>query len=543
MKAEICKAWTLYARGAICLFALLSSQCFAFGFEYRAYSGDLEGDGDSDLLVAAPAQFVLISTGGVLAPVRLRPSVEDTLLVQASGELNLVPNPTAAQLSAAREWTESVSGVWEIELDSDDRPDAFVNLGSEFAGVPDLLLFAGAPGARAEATVSLSGDLLQFIGDIDAWVDDRDYFLRTSGIGPFFNKTRRIINASIAVACADTLAGWVTADLAYPLPQYSDTYTSYADYLNSCLGFEDVCLTNDAKFAVLREFEIVWPDVIQESVDWSAHVPGTQQAVDALEVLLESVDVQVGDANVRIVLDVLEVLLGRSLPDSDMTRLDNLITSLLLAAGASEPEESNGIFEIIPISNKVNLRRNQAIAIVRFRVPENSFGTIVQRVDVDFDLWVEEQPATTTVASVCDTPEDLVGGASYVFYEAWSVVNGSVKRSRNFDQSLENLRALGFRGHDVFSTVAPSQAFGRYAVIGEARYFQDVGISSFGGINLDCPRSALSGGRPSTVTNPSGPPSGWSTRPFLGPRDHKLIVKYGTSNPAGDSVTIEEIVP
>lgn len=145
-----------------------------FDARYRAYQGDLNGDGRTDLYVKWTPRIVPIPFDDLTIPVPTsKRGVTDFVLQQTStGTFSLVSTLTSTQLAAVRQWPiASNIQLAPGDINYDGAVDLIVrNVASLVSGGNNLMVFAAPSGVSAPTQVlQLNSTLRSFYQDVAGW--------------------------------------------------------------------------------------------------------------------------------------------------------------------------------------------------------------------------------------------------------------------------------------------------------------------------------------------------------------------------------------
>lgn len=154
-----------------------------FDAKYKAYSGDLDGNGYADLFLSRPADLVMVPLDDRIIPIPTRRAEHVILMQNANRMFTVNSAPSASELAMLRSWTQSQVQLTASDINVDGQQDLFIkNLASDPhfpAGTPDQIVYAAKSPAAATA-VAVNQVMRDFFTQINGWTLDHDYFLKTA---------------------------------------------------------------------------------------------------------------------------------------------------------------------------------------------------------------------------------------------------------------------------------------------------------------------------------------------------------------------------
>lgn len=218
---ESCELWRferlwIYASGRVAVACLLLALCMParadFDAEFRAYSGDLDGNGYNDLFLSRSPNLAMILLDDYIIPVPTRAAEHVVLLQAPNGTFTVNASPTSAELSIMRSWSQSPVQLTAVDINVDGQQDLFIkNFGADpkfSAATPDRIVYA-KKGSSAAKAVAVSQEMRDFFRQTYGWRADRDYFIRTAADNGWYHYL------------GDEVEGWFYID-------YIDFYYAYA---------------------------------------------------------------------------------------------------------------------------------------------------------------------------------------------------------------------------------------------------------------------------------------------------------------------------
>lgn len=274
----------------LAFFALSSGGLYAMGFDERVEisSGDVDGDGDTDLYVHQPASAVMLHGVGVVAT----PSIDDLILEQNSDGSFDASEAKGARLETALSWARvfltTVIGDVNADYSDDLIIRNFDNLTSVSA--PPQIVFSPSPSSNAtdvDAVTAIDDDMKDFFRDAEGWLIDEEYY---------FQEANFIGNVCIAGDIVEIWEWIFTPGIG------GEPGAGAWEYL--LVGVDFVCTESvalyDGSIFHPRSYELV--DVLIDvgrAVDDSevaeGIVPGSPEAILIAEILSDVLDLQTAD--------------------------------------------------------------------------------------------------------------------------------------------------------------------------------------------------------------------------------------------------------
>lgn len=287
-----------------------------FDDNYKAYGGDLNSDGFTDVYVKHEARVVFIPLDdGLGIPIVLSETKDrvDDVLLQNNGDGSFTRIP-ASQLSASERgvvssWRTKVGSLKTGDFNHDGAYDAYLDLPqANFTGqVNDVVLYspvgAGAPTAHAKVDAGFR----EFFDQIDKWVKDPN----------FFDQNAPVVTQAITVTdlmwlpewCATS--AWVAAN--GPLENLPPIQTIVRNTLNDIYDHSTEFLAycaSTGRDVIHYDYVSVQYQIPVGSKDYSVFNQGALGlAQGALKSAIDAGGIVSGSANAKIIADVLEGVL------------------------------------------------------------------------------------------------------------------------------------------------------------------------------------------------------------------------------------------
>lgn len=556
-------------RALLMLFFLgLPHSLFATGYDhgYRAYSGDLDGDGDLDLAIKKQPSFIPITLDEITIPIPLPNAMPDIVLRQrADHTFERVINLSTAEQQAVKDWPASSTDVWPAELNGDGFIDAFVNMGEEFAAAADVFLYATGIDEAPPVVKNLDAALLQFFDEFESWQINPDFFSDTAGVGEYTMVEKFFMDQSAGYYCATDILDYVEKDSETEQVIEADHFGSLEQHVQNCFAYEYQCEQEGRQLFLLRDVNVNYREWSQ-AVDWSMFSPRMEAFIEIFTQLVIDKVLTSGDSSAVEVVDILEEVLGteilggvinhpgqRTVDEADIDggtldthRFYQLIAILMHTKRAINtrqptPNTDDEFRVVMAYPPTTDILGKQIRFGVNFKVPAGSTGTIVQKVRIKSDIKnnLNNIPVRvlTMVHSECnDETFEIRGNDDLFFYEAWRVTDGLVQRDRvSFNPlgylydalPIELPLDYGFADDHYKTPIFASGPKGTFEVEGEVKFFPDANSALF--TQMRACRNPRTGGLISSYDNVEIPI--WETGfqflpPPAGPLPHTLSVRY-----------------
>ncbi len=291
-----------------------------FDDNYKAYGGDLNGDGLTDVYVKHEARVVLIPfDDGLSIPIVLSQTTDlvDDVVLQNNGNGSF-SRIAASQLSPSERnlvstWRTEVGSLKIGDFNHDGAFDAYLDLPqANFVGqVNDVVLYspvgAGAPTAQARVDASFR----EFFDQLDRWVKNPNYFAENAPIVTQAITVTGVIWA--AEWCASS--AWVAQN--GPLENLPPIATLVGNTLNDIYQeratFAAWCPTT-GRDVIHYDYVSVQYQIPVGSRNYSVFNQGALGlAQGALADVIATGDIVPGSANAKIIADVIEGVLGTTI--------------------------------------------------------------------------------------------------------------------------------------------------------------------------------------------------------------------------------------
>lgn len=166
--------------GLLLIVATSIAQGAGFDDRYTARTGDLNGDGRTDIYLRHNPRIVMIPIDDLLAPIPLPNDVGDFVLQQnASGGFDVTSSLSASQKSAVNQWAvQAAISILRKDFNADNVIDVLLKgVGSVITNANDVMVFGsttkGAPPIHARP---VDAAIDQFLTDVNGWLEDPYYF-------------------------------------------------------------------------------------------------------------------------------------------------------------------------------------------------------------------------------------------------------------------------------------------------------------------------------------------------------------------------------
>lgn len=196
----------------------LSLSAAGFDRHFIVKSGDLQSDGDVDIFLQHRAPLVFVSVGGISVPIALAQSdVSPFVLRNTGGAYELEQAPTAAELVAARQWSESDSiEVLVGDITADSSLDALIDISDGTIGAPDQFIISSSiEDSPPIALRAVDQPFEDFFDAVKNWYDDGSHYDVTLQIGAEVPHSGTSSSANHAAFLAACEAKWGDCDVYY----------------------------------------------------------------------------------------------------------------------------------------------------------------------------------------------------------------------------------------------------------------------------------------------------------------------------------------
>lgn len=168
---------------ACLLLAVYSTAHADFDAKYKAYSGDLDGNGYNDLFLSRAPDLVMLPYDDLIIPIAKRRAEYVVLMQSANKTFTVNSAPSAADVATMKTWTPSPVQLTARDLNVDGQQDIFIkNFAADpkfLAGTADQIVYA-ANSPTAATAVAVTQAMRDFFTQIHGWILDRDYFIKTA---------------------------------------------------------------------------------------------------------------------------------------------------------------------------------------------------------------------------------------------------------------------------------------------------------------------------------------------------------------------------
>lgn len=169
--------------GVLCLTGLVTAHDVRAGHfdgRYSVHTGDLNGDGRTDLHVQHSPRFIPISLDDILIPIqRNRTEIDEFVLQQtASGGFDLISNLTPAQKNSVAQWPRATLERHLGDFNADGRVDMLIKgISTVVPGAQDAMVFAPLAGRGPPRAVrTVDNNYRKFVRDVAGRLSDPAYF-------------------------------------------------------------------------------------------------------------------------------------------------------------------------------------------------------------------------------------------------------------------------------------------------------------------------------------------------------------------------------
>jgi hypothetical protein len=151
--------------------------------KYKAYRGDLNNDGHTDLFLSRPPDVVVIPADDVSVPIVTTRADHLLLLQNANRTFTANTTLSATDLAALRTWSPSSVQLVVKDINVDGQKDLFIkNFSGDAsfgAGIDDQIVFAANNSLPVHVRAADAG-FRQFFTQIHGWAADSNYFVNTA---------------------------------------------------------------------------------------------------------------------------------------------------------------------------------------------------------------------------------------------------------------------------------------------------------------------------------------------------------------------------
>ncbi|MEJ2418805.1 MAG: VCBS repeat-containing protein [Exilibacterium sp.] len=294
----------------ICI-AVFSNGLLALGFDerYKAYSGDLDADGDTDLYIRREPEVILLH-GDIVTPIVLPGYVED-FVMQSNGDGSFTQLSksalTSAQQSALENWVESASRLLLGDYNADGVVDVFIDLANEYLNYDDMILYAASSSGQVpQAYKRVDGEFKNFSEQLFNWLVNSNYF--DENAVPVYDQQTVVDSLYVPEYCGTASE----SEMAALPPVTRRVRSSEPDLVEEIAWLLGNCLAAwGLNYNVHYDYvEYQWTETVQIGLDYS----GFNQDAYILSTVLETVqvlgEIVSGSAGAQDIEVILERVLG-----------------------------------------------------------------------------------------------------------------------------------------------------------------------------------------------------------------------------------------
>ena len=298
-------------RLVVFLTILFANISFAQGFDsrYKAYVGDLNNDGYSDIYISRTPEVIILH-GAIATPIVLPPDVEGFVLQQNIDQtFNIVSNLTSAQRYNASQWQESTAIQLILgDFNIDGIIDVLVSdIGQVIANARDQIVYVPNQTGILQLTLkSIDDTFISFVETVAKWVANPNYFednapliqqqVGTETVTEWYSDTP--LSCYFDDCFFDFFRGWVAYN------SFSDSYTPITEcYIYACedLGFG----------SVIYRFSISYQVPIYEMVpDYSGFNQNALNFATAMEPSMTAGEIDLQSSEAHDIQDILDEVYG-----------------------------------------------------------------------------------------------------------------------------------------------------------------------------------------------------------------------------------------